>query len=359
MLIEGQDNQKLSRVGARIKSRVDQASDAADEERVSSSQFIPGLFYPTDHSGYAQAFALKRALIEKHDGKALEEVTPGTELVTERGTCYRVETEEGVSIRTIPPKRAKESLLTDFKLLHGVRETTERALKERGYRSIADLVEHDRFGTQALRFLKLVEMRDSGELIEWVGRRFTRSDPLALNASGFHTPDQLLFVDLETLGLFTSPIIVIGVAEAIDETLTVRQYVARNVGEEPAALEALLSHVDASTALVTFNGRAFDVPFLEQRLAYYRIHGNLQRAHFDVLQFARRRWRGLTPDFKLASLEKHVMGARQSDIPSALVPEFYETYLRTQNAGPLVAIIDHNRQDLVALAHIFSKVCEG
>ena len=359
MLIEGHDDQKLRRVGARIKSRVDQASNAADGARGGSSQFIPALFYPAGNSDYAQALTLKRALIEKHDGKSLEEVTPGTELVTERGTCYRVETEERVSIHTIPQKQAKESLLADFKLLHGVRETTERALKERGYRSIADLVEHDRFGTQALSFLKLVETRDSGELIEWIGRRFTRSCPLALQASAFHTPDQLLFVDLETLGLFASPIIVIGAAEVVDGALTVRQYVARDVGEEPAALEALLSHVDASTALVTFNGRAFDVPFLEQRLAYYRIHGDLQRAHFDVLQFARRRWRGLTPDFKLASLEKHVLGARQSDIPSALVPEFYETYLRTQNAGPLVAIIEHNRQDLVALAHIFSKICEG
>jgi uncharacterized protein YprB with RNaseH-like and TPR domain len=359
VLIEGHDDQKLRRVGARIKSRVDQASTAADGARGGSSPFIPALFYPAGNSDYAQALTLKRALIEKHDGKSLEEVTPGTELVTERGTCYRVETEERVSIHTIPQKQAKESLLADFKLLHGVRETTERALKERGYRSIADLVEHDRFGAQALSFLKLVETRDSGELIEWIGRRFTRSCPLALQASAFHTPDQLLFVDLETLGLFASPIIVIGAAEVVDGALTVRQYVARDVGEEPAALEALLSHVDASTALVTFNGRAFDVPFLEQRLAYYRIHGDLQRAHFDVLQFARRRWRGLTPDFKLASLEKHVLGARQSDIPSALVPEFYETYLRTQNAGPLVAIIEHNRQDLVALAHIFSKICEG
>ncbi len=359
MLIEGHDDQKLRRVGARIKSRVDQASNAADGARGGSSQFIPALFYPAGNSDYAQALTLKRALIEKHDGKSLEEVTPGTELVTERGTCYRVQTEARVGIHTIPPKQAKERLLSDFKLLPGIRETTEHALKERGYRSIADLVEHDRFGAQALHFLELVETRNSGELIEWVGRRFPRSYPLALQTSGFHTPDQLLFVDLETLGLFSSPIIIIGVAEAVDETLTVRQYVSRNVGEEPAALAALLSHVNSSTALVTFNGRAFDVPFLEQRFAYYRIHGNLQRAHFDMLQFARRRWRGLTPDFKLTSLEKHVIGARHSDIPSALVPEFYETYLRTKNAGPLLAIIDHNRHDLIALAHIFSKICEG
>jgi len=359
VLIERHDNQKLSRVGAGIKSRVDQASDAAHAERSGSSQFIPALFYAKAHNDYVQARALKRALLEKHYGKALEEVAHGTELVTEHGTCYRIETEERVSVQTIPQERAEESLLAELKLLNGVRETTERGLKARGYRSIADLVEHDRFGAQALSFLKLVETRDTGALIEWVGRRFPRSDPLALHASGFHTPEQLLFVDLETLGLFSSPIIIIGVAEAVDETLTVRQYVSRNVGEEPAALAALLSHVNADTALITFNGRSFDVPFLEQRLAYYRIHGDLQRPHFDMLHFSRRRWRGLTPDFKLASLERHVMGARQLDIPSALVPEFYETYLRTQNTGPLVAIIDHNRQDLIALAHIFSKVCEG
>jgi uncharacterized protein YprB with RNaseH-like and TPR domain len=326
---------------------------------VRSSQFVPGLFYAAGRSEYAHALALKRALIAKHDGKALEELVPGGELITERGTCYRVETKEALSLSTIPLKRASEGLLADFKLLKGVREATERVLKERGYRSIADLVGHDRFNTQALRFLELVQTRDTRALIEWIGRRFPRSDPLALFASGFHTEDELLFVDLETLGLFSSPIILVGVAEAVDRTLSVRQYIARNVNEEPAALAALLSHVHARTALVTYNGRAFDVPYLEQRLAYYRIHANLQRAHFDVLQFARRMWRGRTPNFKLASLEKQVIGARESDIPSALVPEFYETYLRTQNAGPLVAIIDHNRQDLIALAHIFSKICEG
>jgi uncharacterized protein YprB with RNaseH-like and TPR domain len=36
-----------------------------------------------------------------------------------------------------------------------------------------------------------------------------------------------------------------------------------------------------------------------------------------------------------------------------MVPEFYETYLRTQNCGPLVPIVDHNRQDVVSLALLF------
>jgi uncharacterized protein YprB with RNaseH-like and TPR domain len=196
-------------------------------------------------------------------------------------------------------------------------------------------------------------------MIEWIGRRFSKSHPLALHASGFHTPEELLFVDIETLGLFSSPIIVIGLAQSNGETLNVHQYVLRDVHEEPAALAAFLSHVDAHSALVTYNGRTFDVPYIEQRLAYYQIRGDLLRAHFDALHFARIKWRGMMPDFRLFTIQKHLLGARETDIPGALVPEFYETYLRTHNVGPLLAVIEHNRQDLVALAHIFSRLCEG
>jgi Predicted exonuclease len=356
---EGQDNRKLKRVGEGLRSRVTRTGDIAYTQSANAPQFIPALFYAQGQDDYAQALALKRALIEEHEGDVLEEIIPGSELVNERGTCYRIETVEKVILKTIPSKRAKESLLSDFKLLHGVRETTENALKDGGYHTIEDLAEHNRFGGQARRFLELVEGLDTGEIIEWIGKRFSKSHPLALRASGFHAPDKLLFVDIETLGLFSSPIIIIGLAKSIGETLNVYQYVLRDVHEEPAALAAFLSHVDAHCALVTYNGRTFDVPYLEQRLAYYQIRGDLQRAHFDALHFARRKWGGMVPDFRLFTLQKHLLGARETDIPGALVPEFYETYLRTQNIGPLLAVIEHNRQDLVALAHIFSRLCEG
>jgi uncharacterized protein len=359
LLSDGQDNRKLKRVGEGLRSRVSRIGDVAYTPSVDSSQFIPALFYTRDQNVYTQALELKRALIKAHEGDVLEETLPGSELVNERGTCYLIETAERVRLQTIRANKAKESLISDFKLLHGVREATENALKDGGYRTIEDLIEHSRFGGQARRFLELVETLDTGEIIEWIGERFSKSHPLALHTSGFHAQDELLFVDIETLGLFSSPIIIIGLAKSIGETLNVHQYVLRDVHEEPAALAAFLSHVDAHSALVTYNGRNFDVPYLEQRLAYYQMRGDLQRAHFDALHFARRKWRGVMPDFRLFTIQKHLLGARETDIPGALVPEFYETYLRTQNIGPLLAVIEHNRQDLVALAHIFSKLCEG
>jgi hypothetical protein len=76
--------------------------------------------------------------------------------------------------------------------------------------------------------------------------------------------------------------------------------------------------------------------------------------HFDVLHFSRQRWKGKFPSLRLAALEKEILGVyRSDDIPGQMVPEFYEAYLRSGNCGPLVPIVEHNRQDVVSLARIF------
>lgn len=356
---EGRRGQKLTRVAEGIKARLNRTSDVRYAHIANSDQFYAGQFDIGINRDHAEIALLKRAWLEEHAGKSLDEALLGIEIATELGSCYLVETVERPSLQTISRPIAKEYLLSDLKLLHGIREATEAALKKSGYKSIDTLIEHARFGVQARRFIEIVDALDTAEMIEWIGKRFSKSHPLALHASGFHAPDELLFVDIETLGLYSSPIIVIGLAKLVDKALTVYQYVLRNLHEERAALTALVSHIDERSALVTFNGRIFDVPYLEQRLAYYQIPGDLHRPHFDVLHFARRRWGGMTPDCRLSTLQEYFLGAREADIPSAFVPEFYETYLQTQNVGPLLAIVEHNRKDLVALARIFSMVCEG
>ena len=58
-----------------------------------------------------------------------------------------------------------------------------------------------------------------------------------------------------------------------------------------------------------------------------------------------------------ATLEKYLLDIeRIDDVPNTLVPDFYETYLKTENPGPLIPIIDHNKQDLISLASIFSRL---
>ena len=63
------------------------------------------------------------------------------------------------------------------------------------------------------------------------------------------------------------------------------------------------------------------------------------------------------PNCKLQTLEKHLFDfERVDDVPSSLVPSFYKTYNETGNIGPLIPIIEHNREDVVTLARILSRL---
>jgi uncharacterized protein YprB with RNaseH-like and TPR domain len=64
------------------------------------------------------------------------------------------------------------------------------------------------------------------------------------------------------------------------------------------------------------------------------------------------------PDCRLDTVEKYIGVKRDVNIPGALVPHFYETYLRTKNVGPLVPIVEHNKQDLLTLGSLFSRLYE-
>ena len=308
---------------------------------------------------YEQARRLKERLLRSFRNVPLEKALPGKEIRTEKGSCYHIRTEETLAFRTIRRERAREIILSDLKLIYGIGGITERELKKKGYRTIEDLASHPRFGTGAAAFLDLLDAGDTVTLCEWIGRWFSRSHPLILHSSGLHDREDFLILDIETLGLFTRPIILFGAARISGNRIRVDQYLLRDIREEPAALAALLAHVGTRCAFVTFNGRAFDVPYIRERLAYYRMAGDLDRAHFDVLHFSRRAWRDRAPNCRLTTLETHLFGIeREDDVPSALVPEFYETYRRTGNVGPLVPIIRHNREDLISLARIFSRLHE-
>lgn len=172
--------------------------------------------------------------------------------------------------------------------------------------------------------------------------------------------EKSLFIDIETLGFYSVPIILIGIARVSDNNITVNQYLSRNAGEEPAMLTAFLDHFRKSDNIITFNGRRFDAPFIDDRLSYHKIKESVtSKAHYDALYPSRSAWKTKLPNCKLGTLEKHILGIeREDDVPSRSVPDFYRTYVRQNNVGPLVPIIDHNKQDLITLAKIYCRLKE-
>lgn len=356
---DNRDKRPGRHIGQRLRESLERASEVVVTEREPATAARPFGAAWVDVREFHEAQRLKQDLMRRYWGKRLEDVLPGEEVRTERGVCYRLVSSEGGRLRTIDPDTVRRRILADLKLLFGVGEVTEAALKRQGLASIADLAEHPRFGRQAREILRMVEAGDTAELTNWIGRWFQKSHPLALLASGFHSEEDFVLIDIETLGMFQRPIILLGLARVRGDGIRVEQFLLRRIDEEPAALAGLLDHLGGRRAFVTFNGRTFDVPYIRERLAYYGIRANLEGPHFDVLHFSRRAWRDCVPDCKLTTLERCFLGIeREDDVPSAMVPEFYESYMRTGNPGPLVPIVEHNRRDLLTLASLFSKLHE-
>jgi len=365
MVDEEKNNTEFDRIVKRLKEISDKikeyevTEEEGKEKEEGYRKFIPSIPLVIDSREYQEAEKLKQKLVEKYEGMKLEDVIEGEELKTPEGVCYHIESQEIINLKIINPEHARKKILSDLKLINGIREVTEHLLKENGYKTIDDLTEHPRFGSEAKRFLDIIDRCDASQIIDWIGHRFSKSHPLILYSSSLLNKEDFIIFDIETMGLSKSPIILFGVARISGNHILINQYLLRDIKEEPAALTGFLSHIYEDSVFITFNGRAFDVPYIRDRLAYYRMRGDLEKPHFDILCFSRRAWKERFPDCSLNTLEKYLFGIeRKGDVPSALVPDFYETYMRSKNIGPLIPIIEHNKQDLVTLANIFSKLHE-
>ncbi|HUK37838.1 MAG TPA: ribonuclease H-like domain-containing protein, partial [Methanomicrobiales archaeon] len=301
---------------------------------------------------------LMREMMAEHEGKAVRHVLPGREVETGFGPAWCIESRAQVPDLHPDRERVRERLLGEFRLLAGIGQVNEKRLRGRGYRSILELRDHRRFGRGAREFLGILDGAETGPLAAWISRRYPRSHSISLAPCGLHRRDELVFLDIETLGIFSRPIILIGIGRLAGSTLATSQYLVREISEEPAALNAALEELTGGgAAYVSFNGKSFDIPYLGERAAYYGMPVRLDRPHFDLLHFSRRRWGRDLPDCRLSTIERQVFGiSRGVDIPGSLVPEFYEAFLRTGNCGPLVPIVDHNRQDLVSLGFLLSTL---
>jgi hypothetical protein len=115
--------------------------------------------------------------------------------------------------------------------------------------------------------------------------------------------------------------------------------------------------------LVTFNGKSFDWPLLENRFTMTRsIPVPRLAAHLDLLHPARALWRLRLGSVRLVELERHVLDARalgwhrEEDVLAALIPQHYFDYLRGGPAEPLAAVVRHNQMDLRGLAALVGKI---
>lgn len=302
------------------------------------------------------AGSLQKKLLERHEGEKLDDFFKGEVCKTSGGTCYKIEDSLKFKIKCIQKNKAQKAILEDLKLLCGIGEAKETNLKSKGYQTIEDLRDHPSYSKRAGEFMDLLEESP----LECINQCFPASHPKMLYSSPYKDVEDFLFFDIETLGLKDYPVILIGIARIIDDKIKVIQYLATNLDEEKEMISNFFSNLDDKTVFVSFNGRSFDLPFIRNRANHHRLpRNNLDHQHLDLLYFSRRTWGGHLPNCRLQTIEKHLFNMeRHEDVPSSQVPAFYMKYYKTGNIGPLIPIIEHNKEDVITLARILSKLQE-
>ena len=299
-----------------------------------------------------------RVLSGKYKGKKLEDVITGKVVSNEQGECYAISETCTSTFKKIPYEESRRTIISDLKILHGIGPVREQALKQQGYTTIEKLQKHPIWKKPARNFIKMINTKEVGPIQNWLWKRLPKSHPLLHHLAGFCNDEDFAIIDIETLGLSERPIILIGIANPGKESVCTKQFLLRDIQDEPSAIWSLISQLEPHFSMITYNGKSFDIPYIKQRLAYYGLDAALENPHFDLLHFTRRALSHKLENCRLDTVESYLGIEREIDIPGALVPHFYDLYLKTGNIGPLVAIVKHNKQDLITLGTLFSKLYE-
>ena len=215
--------------------------------------------------------------------------------------------------------------------------------------------------------------------VPWSGAPIHLFDPRLSGRSDWAR--RVVFFDIETTGLSGGAgtlAFLAGCGWFEPSGFRVRQFFLAGPSGEHEMLRALGEVLSSASLLVTFNGRTFDVPFMETRWAFHRAPNPTDDLlHFDMLPPARRLWSrreardetggseaggsgagGSGNDERgcsLGALERTVLGlGRGGDGPGFEIPARYFHFLLTGEAESIRGVLEHNRTDIVSLAAIMS-----
>lgn len=194
------------------------------------------------------------------------------------------------------------------------------------------------------------------------------ADPVPLSAfTALEEPGHLdlsamLFVDTETTGLGGAGAVpfLVGCGSFKSGGFEVRQYFLPDYSDEAAMLEDLLSEFTSEKILVTYNGAAFDLPLIRDRMIINRVASEVEfQHHLDLLHSTRRLFRRRLNNCTLTNVEASVFGfERADDIPGYLIPSVYFDWLSEENLDLMHQVLEHNRLDIVSLCALVHRIAE-
>ena len=263
---------------------------------------------------------------------------------------------------------SKNKILRNLKTVYYIGENIERQLNKRGVKSLYDLEINLKYNISAHRVLDLIENKKYRSLCR-------NKNIYDLDVAFCFDLEELLFLDIETLGLYDSPIIMVGLGYFKNNNFEIHILFARDLEEEIAMCEHLKTEILPNySCFITYNGKSFDIPYIANRFMYFfddnpMISGdevpyerfNSKFHHIDLYHNCRRKYKGNFEKYTLTDMEEKLLNMkRENELPSGLVGLCYKKYLEAplRYVGLVKEVIEHNYWDIYSMPLILQKLLE-
>ena len=171
------------------------------------------------------------------------------------------------------------------------------------------------------------------------------------------TADTSTYTFLVGIGRFELPATADPIAAG---AFVVRQIFMRHPGEERAQMYLVAEALDGAAGIVSFNGRGFDLPLVQNRFVLSRLPFPwIGLPHLDLLPASRRVWRTRLESCRLTSLEQNILGVQRSedDVPGYQIPDIYREYYRSGVvSNMLVRVFYHNLIDITTMPLLAARL---
>ena len=164
-------------------------------------------------------------------------------------------------------------------------------------------------------------------------------------------------LDIEATGLDPSrcKVCLVALLVQTDRGIRITQFLAENHYEEHLVLDAAMRFLEDENIdyLITFNGQAYDVPFINKRLEYNFSDDHLSLFDFDLFRFLRKSTdlKKRAGSMSQMSLENYygIFSDRKDTITGRESVALFNEYSVSGSSTAEKIILTHNREDVLQL----------
>lgn len=170
------------------------------------------------------------------------------------------------------------------------------------------------------------------------------------------------YFDIETTGFDRKQdnVILISLGRFLSRNdFGVKQYFSDILEDESEVLHNFLLDIKGYSSWCSYNGIAFDEPFIKERAHQNNICFKSPKHHIDLYRLIRPYYKQLGMErCNLKTVEKHIGVNRKDKIDGGISVDLYKEFLESKNEDIKRTIMLHNYEDVLNLPKIHEFACK-